>query len=299
MKIKFWGVRGSIPTPGQNTVRYGGNTPCLEVRPDDDTLLIIDAGTGIAQLGYELMQTCNSIKAHILFSHTHWDHIQGFPFFRPAAYEGNEFTIIGCKQNGFSLREILSEQMKSMYFPLQFDELKAKIEFMNIEEGSFSIGDTHIESMYLNHPGHTLGYKITHKGKSVAYISDNEPFNRDHTHLFNNKFEKNIAERLNKVHGNPNSRVIAFVRDVDVLIHDSMYTPAEYRDKKLWGHSDYLFALHVGIEARARKIILFHHSQDHSDDMIDEIVQCCRKELESREHKAECIAAAEGLVIEV
>jgi phosphoribosyl 1,2-cyclic phosphodiesterase len=299
MRLKFWGVRGSIPSPGKQTVRYGGNTPCVEIRPDDDTLLILDAGTGIMHLGDELMERAAPVRAHLLLSHTHWDHIQGFPFFHPAAFEGNELTIIGSDQNGMTLESILADQMRAMYFPLQFDELKATIRFRKVAEETFMIGDTRIQTIYLNHPGYTLGYRITHGDKSIVYMSDNEPFNRKLTDSYSNKVEKPIVDLYNNVRGNPNSRLIQFAEEADVLIHDSMFTPSEYKKKELWGHSDYLFALQMAVDARVRSLLMFHHGPHHTDDIIDSIVERCRKTLKTCAHIPECIAAAEGMVIEL
>lgn len=295
MKVKFWGVRGSIPTPGRNTVRYGGNTPCVEVRPDPETLLILDAGTGITKFGDELMQTEKPVKAYLLLSHTHWDHIQGFPFFYPAMDEKNEFTIIGSAHNGIPLATILSDQMRYMYFPVQFNELKAKIDFKMIEEGSFTVGDTTIESIYLNHPGYTLGFRITYRDKSLVYISDNEPFNSDMSESRYNKVEKPVIDLFKKVNGNPNSRIAAFARNADILIHDSMFTPVELKRKEFWGHSDYRFAIEMAVEAQARKLVLFHHGPHHSDDDVDTIVKECKNEVQKRSYQPECIAAAEGM----
>ncbi len=299
MKIKFWGVRGSIPTPGQKTIRYGGNTPCLEVRPDDETLLILDAGTGISTFGDYLMERNQSVKAHVLLTHTHWDHIQGFPFFLPANHEHNEFTIIGSNHNGISLQRIMSDQMQAMYFPLQFDELKAKISFRDIGEETFTIGSTTIDARYVNHPGYALGFRITHGGKSFVYISDNEPFNKEQSDSDLNKVEKPVVELFKQVDGNPNSRIADFAKDADVLIHDSMFTPNEYKHKAFWGHSDYRFAVEMAVQARVKKLILFHHGPHHTDADIDDIVENCRRELLNKSHKPECIAAAEGLEVSV
>jgi len=295
MKIRFWGVRGSIPTPGEKTIRYGGNTPCVEVRPDDETLIILDAGTGIANFGDELMESNKSIKAYVLLTHTHWDHIQGLPFFHPANEEGNEFTIVGSNHNGIALETIISDQMRAMYFPLQFNELKADIRFKMIEEGTFKIGDTTIESQYVNHPGYTLGFRITHGDKSFVYISDNEPFNRELSDSHLNKVEQPVIDLFKQVEGNPNSRIATFAQDADILIHDSMFTPSEYKLKELWGHSDYRFAVEMAVQARVKKLVLFHHGPQHTDEDVDSIVENCKKELQNKPYQPECIPAAEGL----
>lgn len=299
MRIKFWGVRGSIPTPGKNTVRYGGNTPCIEVRPDKETLLILDAGTGISILGDELMQLKQRIEAHILLSHTHWDHIQGLPFFYPAMDERNTFTITGSNYKDVSLESILSNQMQAAYFPLQFDELKANIHFRSIQEESFSIGPATIESIYVNHPGHALGFRITCNGKSVVYISDNEPFKPEHSDSVLNKVEKSVVDLYKQQEGDPNSRIVRFAGGADIFIHDATFTPGEYEHKKMWGHADYLFAVRMAVEARVKKLVLFHHARHHSDNDIDRILEKCRQELQIHSYQPECIAAAEGLELSV
>ena len=299
MKVKFWGVRGSIPTPGKDTIRYGGNTPCVEVRPDSKTLLILDAGTGISKLGDELLQSDEAIKAYLLLSHTHWDHIQGFPFFHPALSKENEITILGSAQNGVPLQSILADQMRSMYFPLQFDELKAKINFQTIEEGAFFIDDIKISSIYLNHPGYALGFRIEYGGKSLVYISDNEPFNEEVSNSERNKVEKSIVELFRSVNGNPNSRIVEFARNADMLIHDSTYTPVEYQHKEFWGHSDYRFAMNIAVDATVKQLVLFHHGPHHTDRDVDTIVENCINELQNQSYRPDCIAAAEGLELTI
>jgi phosphoribosyl 1,2-cyclic phosphodiesterase len=295
MKIKFWGVRGSIPTPGKNTIRYGGNTPCIEVRPDKDTLLILDAGTGLSILGDELMGQQPPIEAHILLSHTHWDHIQGLPFFYPAMHDGNKFTIIGSNFKDTLMQSILSDQMQARYFPLQFEEMKATIEFRTIQEELFSIGATTIQSLYVNHPGYALGFRITYNGKSMVYISDNEPFKQEYRESVMNKVDKSIVDLFNQDMDDPNSRIANFARDTDIFIHDATFTPGEYEEKKMWGHADYLFAVRMAVEARVKKLVLFHHARHHSDNDIDMILEKCQEELQKYSYRPECIAAAEGL----
>jgi phosphoribosyl 1,2-cyclic phosphodiesterase len=299
MEITFWGVRGSLPTPGSHTVRYGGNTPCVEVRPDPETLLILDAGTGLFNLGEKLMKTGAPVRAHILLSHTHWDHIQGLPFFRPAIEAGNEITIIGSDHNDITLESVLADQMRIMYFPLQFSELKSKIDFRIVGEGSFTIGGTKVDTIYVNHPGFTLGYRITRNGKSIVYISDNEPFNREHAGSGSNKVGKPVVELFKRTNGNPNERIVEFARDADMLIHDSMFTPDEYELKEFWGHSDYRFAMGIAVEAKVKTIMLFHHAPNHSDEDVDRIVRDCRKELEKASYPPKCIAAAEGMTVDL
>ncbi|MDP6118957.1 MAG: MBL fold metallo-hydrolase [Planctomycetota bacterium] len=175
MKVKFWGVRGSIPSPGQGTVRYGGNTACVEVLCGD-TLIILDAGSGIRMLGNDLLRRYQSpIQADILMSHFHWDHIQGFPFFVPAYIPGNRFTIHGCEGMIQPLEMIFKGQMVPDYFPISFQEMPSEKSFSKITEGDFEIKGVKISTLYLNHPGIALGYRLEHEGKVFCFISDNEP----------------------------------------------------------------------------------------------------------------------------
>ncbi len=297
MKLKFWGTRGSIPAPGKDTVRYGGNTPCVEVRVKDNGLFIFDAGTGIRGLGDALMATNEPLRACLLIGHPHWDHIQGFPFFRPAFISGNELTILGAQSKNITLRQMIADQMNKVYFPVQLSELRAKINFQPLGEGTIDIFGTSLSSIYVNHPMFALGYRIESGGHSVVHISDNEPFNRNISRSLYN-VEKSILDKYSKSTGDPNQRIYDFARGADVLIHDATYTPEEYAQRVGWGHSDYLFALKVAAEARVKKLILFHHDPSHSDVKIDRIVETCRREINARKYSFECAAASEGMEIQ-
>ncbi|MEK6649336.1 MAG: MBL fold metallo-hydrolase, partial [Bacteroidota bacterium] len=208
MKLTFWGVRGSIPTPGKHTVRYGGNTPCLELRLDDDRLIMFDAGTGIRSFGDFLLSKGESINAHLLITHPHWDHIQGFPFFKPAFISGNELTIVGTERPEKSLSEIIAEQMNRIYFPIQLHDLKAKIKFIPIrEEGELEIYGARVSFIYVNHPGFTVAYRVEYRGKVLVYVSDNEPFDREAAQSLSN-FEADVKKRFMVAEGDPNQRVV-------------------------------------------------------------------------------------------
>ncbi len=298
MNIKFWGTRGSISTPGKATVRYGGNTPCIELRLSNGELIILDAGTGIRNLGEKLIEDGESVKAYILISHPHWDHIQGFPFFKPAFISGNELTIIGGEIEKMTLPKMIADQMNKIYFPIQLTDLKATIKFHTVVEEDLTVFDAVVKSIYVNHPSFAIGYRIIHDGKSVVYISDNEPFDRQVAQAIRN-VEKIIIEKYSRSKGDPNQRVFDFIRGADILIHDATYTPEEYVDRVGWGHSHYLFTLKAAAEGKVKKLVLFHHDPAHNDDKIDEILKTCRKEIRNRNYKFECIAAAEGLEIEV
>lgn len=297
--MKFWGVRGSIPTPGKHTVRYGGNTPCLELRLDDDQLIIFDAGTGIRSFGDDLINKGESVNGYLLITHPHWDHIQGFPFFKPAFISGNELTIIGTERSEKSLSEIIAEQMNRIYFPVQLHALKAKINFKPIrEEGEFKIHDATVKTLYVNHPGFTVAYRVEYRGKTLVYVSDNEPYDRATAASLAN-FESIVKEKFDAQTGDPNQRVFDFCRDADVLIHDATYTPEEYIDRVGWGHSHYLFTLRVAAEASVKRLYLFHHDQNHSDDKVDDILKKCKKEVKTRGYRFECDAAMENMVISI
>jgi phosphoribosyl 1,2-cyclic phosphodiesterase len=299
MKLKFWGVRGSIPTPGKDTVRYGGNTPCLELRLDNDELIIFDAGTGIRNFGDNLMNNGASLNAHLLITHPHWDHIQGFPFFKPAFISGTELTIIGTERPDKTLSEIIAEQMDRIYFPVQLDELKAKLHFHPIhKEGDLRVRGCTVRALYVNHPGFTVGYRLEYKGKILVYISDNEPYDREVAANLSN-IESVVKEKYDAEKGDPNQRVFDFCRGADVLLHDATYTPEEYIDRVGWGHSHYLFTLRVAAEAGVKQLYLFHHEPTHSDEKVDDILRKCKKEVKTRGHKFECEAAAENMVITI
>lgn len=294
MTGKFWGVRGSIPTPGKQTVRYGGNTPCIELRLDNDELIILDAGTGIRNLGDHLINNGESIEAYLLITHPHWDHIQGFPFFKPAFISGNILTIVGTERKDKSLSEIIAEQMNRIYFPVQLQDLKAKISFVPVkEEMELQVFDAKAIVRYVNHPGFTVGYRLEYKGKTLVYISDNEPFDKSVSPTLSN-FETVVKEKYEANRENPNQRVFDFCRDADVLIHDTTYTPEEYIDRVGWGHSHYLFSLRIAAEANVKRLFLFHHDQNHSDEKVDDILKKCKKEVKSRGYKFECEAAIEN-----
>lgn len=299
MKLTFWGVRGSIPTPGKHTVRYGGNTPCLELRLDDDRLIMFDAGTGIRSFGDHLLTKGESINAHLLITHPHWDHIQGFPFFKPAFILGNELTIVGTERPEKSLSEIIAEQMNRIYFPVQLHDLKAKIKFIPIrEEGELEIYGARVSFVYVNHPGFTVGYRVEYEGKVLVYVSDNEPFDREAARTLTN-FEPAVKERFMAEEGDPNQRVIDFCKNADVLIHDATYTPEEYLDRVGWGHSHYLFTLRVAAEANVKRLYLFHHDQNHSDEKVDDILMKSKREVKSRGYRFDCEAAVENTTITI
>ncbi|MGE5313415.1 MAG: MBL fold metallo-hydrolase [Acidobacteriota bacterium] len=298
MNLTFWGVRGSIPTSGPSFVRYGGNTPCVEVTTDDGTILILDAGTGIRALGDRLASQKKAVTASILITHPHWDHIQGFPFFKPAFVPGNAITIIGPERNDITLQRIIADQMTHIYFPIELHELAATISFHPVKEDEFMIGDVRVRTMYVNHPGFTVGYRIESDGKSLVYISDNEAFSAEMLKKATN-FEPSVLSRFQSAGGDCNERIYDFARGADVLIHDATYTPEEYfADKVTWGHSHYEFTLDVARKAGVRQLFLFHHEPSRSDDAMDDIVRRCAGIMAGKGDTFRCEAAREGAVFE-
>ena len=243
MILTFWGTRGSIPTPGQDTIKYGGNTTCLELLLDDGTLLIFDAGTGIKKLGQHLIKTNSQNIIHLFFTHSHWDHIHGFPLFKPAYSENYEINIYSSSIILKKLKETLNGQMDFNYFPVKFAQLKAKINFVTIKEQNFQLNSATISYIKNNHPGCSYGFKVTEGGKTVIFITDNE-----------------LIPRSNK---NSNwDDYVAFCRDADLLIHDAHYLPTELVKTEGYGHSSYDQAIDLAIEARAKHLIFFHHDPD-------------------------------------
>src|ERR1700712_2581129 len=266
MRVRFWGTRGSIATPGPTTVRFGGNTCCVEVITNDGKRVILDCGTGARPLGNELMQNGpKPLRASILLSHTHWDHIQGFPFFTPLFIPGNEFTICAPGGVGNSLANVLAGQMEYTYFPVKLDQLPAKTTFRDLTEGVHDIDGVRVVAQYLNHPAICLGYRIEADGVSVAYLTDHEPFSDT---LWRADAEPGQIESI--LHAG-DRRHAEFMRNVDLVIHDCQYTPEEYPAKKNWGHSTYAYAVYLAAAAGVKKLVLMHHDPLHTDEMMFEI----------------------------
>ncbi len=281
--VTFWGTRGSIPTPGAHTARYGGNTSCVAVEGPGGQLVILDAGTGIRELGLTLVERQNgAVKAEILLSHTHWDHIQGLPYFKPFFAPGNTVRIWGSKQGATSLDAILNLQMDPAVFPVPLSAVSAALSVQEVRPGGeFSVGPFRAQVMQLRHPGTTLAYRLTPLagGMSMAYVTDNElgPGGSYDTP--------------------PNWRhdLVRFLDRVDLLVHDAMYTPAELELHRGWGHSSYEEAVELAAEAGAKRLVLFHHEPEHDDGALDELVAAARRLAQRRGAPTEVVAAQDGL----
>lgn len=295
MNIKFWGVRGSIAVPGCETVKYGGDTACVEIRVDGE-LIILDAGTGIRRLGLKLVnESGNSpIEAHILITHTHWDHIQGFPFFAPAFMPQNKFTIYGCEDANRNLKRLLSGQMESEYFPTSLEQMEADIQFVELSAGTFQIGKAQITAMFMNHPGLAFGYKIlSSDGKVVVYTGDTEPYYQLLSGNVNST-DAAISGEVRYFIDKLEADFVQFVDSADLLIFDAQYTLEEYSGNIGWGHSPWDYAVNVGLKAKVRKLALFHHDPNRSDDEVDEIVRKSRNIIKEKCSSMECFGAKVG-----
>ena len=290
MLIRFWGTRGSIPTPGRGTTLYGGNTSCVEVRADDGTVILLDCGTGARPLGLDLLSRGPTVPPmHILVTHTHWDHIQGFPFFLPAYVAGTRLSVYGARGLDRTLEGSLSGQMQHTYFPVQLDELRADIAFEEVSEERFRVGPFRVTSQLINHTTATVAYRLTAGQTSIAYVTDHEPFWWDRP-------KGRSAHRF--VHPGE-ERHVSFVEGVDVLIHDAQYSDTEYPAKRGWGHSTIEYAVDLAVRAGAKRLVLFHHDPTHSDAWIRHQLSRARRRAEAQKSTVEILAAAEGDQIEL
>jgi len=289
MRVRFWGTRGSIATPGESTVRYGGNTSCVELRSASGTVIVFDCGTGVRALGAALMDQAEKsgpVRGHILISHTHWDHIQGLPFFAPLFTPGNEWDIYAPRGFEQSLKETLAGQMQYTYFPITLSELPASIHYHEIVEGSFGIGDIRVTTQYLNHPALTLGYRIEVDDAVVVYACDHEPHSRQ------------LAGGEGEVAGQ-DRRHAKFLAGADLVIHDAQYTADEYEEKKGWGHSTAEYAVEIARAAGVARLALTHHDPARDDAAVDRMVAAIRARVEASGTPIDVFAAAEGQVVEL
>jgi phosphoribosyl 1,2-cyclic phosphodiesterase len=281
MHITFWGVRGSIPTPGPNTVHFGGNTSCVELRAGK-AILIFDGGTGLRMLGKKLLREM-PLTAHMFFSHVHWDHIQGFPFFEPAFVAGNEFHLYGGNNVSRTLEETLAGQMDHPNFPVHLTAMGAKMNFRDLREGeTVEVSDgeggvARVTNASGNHPQGVYAFRVEHAGKVFVYATDTE------------HYEGRIDDKL-----------LALARNADLFVYDSQYTPEEYAgsggiggSKKGWGHSTFVEGVRLAQAAGARKLVLFHHDPTQSDAAVRE------KERRAKALFPDVIAAHEGLSLEI
>jgi phosphoribosyl 1,2-cyclic phosphodiesterase/CheY-like chemotaxis protein len=267
MRVRFFGTRGSIATPGPDTIRYGGNTSCVEVCSDAGTRVVLDMGTGAAVLGRALTAAGEGGRGHILIGHTHWDHIQGLPFFTPLFGPGNRWDIYAPRGLSQSLRETLAGQMQYEYFPVQIEALGATIRYHDLVEGRFQVGDILVTAQYLNHPALTLGYRLEADGVSIVYACDHEPHARD---LATEPEALVLGDDPSEAHGE-DQRHVRFLAGADLVIHDSQYLAIEYPNRVGWGHSTVEYAVAAARAAGAKRLALTHHDPTRDDDALDAV----------------------------
>jgi phosphoribosyl 1,2-cyclic phosphodiesterase len=305
MRIRFWGVRGSIATPGKNTAEFGGNTTSIEIEDDQNETLIFDAGTGIRELGLDLVR--RKVKTiHLLISHTHWDHIQGFPFFVPAYIPGNKIHIYGPTHFEKTLKKIMDLQMDYAYFPISLQQLNAVIDYSDLMEQEFKIGATGIITKYSNHPVTGLCYKIISNGKSVVFSGDYEPYYNVITAGANktegtSKDKDDFASEFGGGESDEDMDKIVTERNeyhhrfcaADVLIHDAQYTAMEYPKFQGWGHSSMEYVTQMAASTGVKKLILTHHDPQKTDQALAEI----ESRLQAEHPKLDLAFAREGMEI--
>lgn len=307
MRVRFWGVRGSLPVPGSRTERYGGNTSCVEVRSAAGTRVIIDAGTGIRRLGKELMRQefeAGRGAAHLLISHTHWDHIQGLPFFAPLYQTGNHLHVYARRRDDLHLRAVFASQSDDPYFPISIDEAKAGISFRELaDSATFEIADIDVATARLNHPYVATAYRLSADGASLAYVSDTAPFSDI---LFENQYIAQPPSRGAALPEADRARlramrdgVVRLCEGADLVIYDTMFTPDDYLRIPHYGHSRPSDALDVCRQAGARRLALYHHAPERSDAEIDGILSETRAEARASGLTIDLTAAYEGLDIEL
>jgi phosphoribosyl 1,2-cyclic phosphodiesterase len=295
MLVRFWGTRGSLAKPGPTTVRYGGNTSCVEVRLADRTLIVLDCGTGAHGLGQALQASgAGPLRGHLLITHTHWDHIQGFPFFLPLFVSGNEWDLYAPGSGGQQLETTLAGQMEYTYFPVTLEQLDATIRFHDLVESQFPIAGARIITQYLNHPALTLGYRLEADGVTVVYSVDHEPHGRG---------RPDAAGLTSSIAGGPlhreDQRHVAFLAGADLVIHDAQYTAEEYPKRMGWGHCPAEWAVDYAMAAGAKRLALFHHDPLRDDDAVDRLVETCRERVAAAGASLDVFGAAEEQVVEV
>jgi phosphoribosyl 1,2-cyclic phosphodiesterase len=287
LRLEFWGTRGSIPSPGRHTVKYGGNTPCTELRTSGGWLIILDAGTGMRELGRSLLERANGapVRGDIFLTHAHWDHIQGLPFFAPIFGKGNHFNILGTKSLETSIDQVVRDQMSPVVFPVTFEELDATIDFEGMDGATRQGKGYEVSAFKVRHPGGCLGYRFRERADDpgLVYISDNE-----------------LGEGgAYDVPSDWREQFVQWMKGATVLVHDAFYTTEEYVQRHGWGHSTYREAVELALEAQVQTLVLFHHKPERTDDELDQRLEECRSLVWERGATLNVVAAAEGMTLDI
>ena len=277
MIIRCWGARGSIPVSGREYLKYGGSTTCIELRTEDNEVIIIDAGSGIRKLGNVLANEKRH-ECSILFTHYHWDHTLGLPFFSPIYVDGMRINIYGCSHIENSLKETISRLMVNPYFPVDFHDVKSNIAYHNVYDAEFMINSVLVTPISLSHPDRCLGYKLVENNKCVVILTDNELTFKHPGGLDYNDY-------------------LDFAYNADLFIHDAQYTPKEYEMKNGWGHSVYTDALKLALEAGVSRFGLFHHDPGRTDTELDNIIEDCNQVKMDHGASLDCFAVYDGMEI--
>lgn len=265
LTLKFWGCRGTIPVPGPETVKYGGNTSCVSLNFPDNHIFIFDAGTGIRALAKCLMGRREKLTGTIFISHPHWDHINFLPFFRPFFVPGNQFTVVGSPVSGQGIEQLVGNQMGGVHFPITPREFGAQVLYQDIGEGCYRFGPAEVDTLLLCHPGNCLGYKVRYHGRTICYVTDNEIFPEE-TPMHSPAYLERLVE---------------FVKDAEILITDATYFDDEYPAKLGWGHSMVSSVCDLAHRAQVKELFLFHHDPDQDDRALERKLAFCQAKMQS------------------
>ena len=295
--IRFWGVRGSYAAPHESHLSVGGNTSCVEIRCDDH-LLVCDGGTGIISLGEELMRQGDLSELMVVFTHYHWDHICGLPFFQPAFSPKWKIKFFGPGDSAGDIERRLSDQMKAPYFPVETETWMADIKYLEPRTEGLAHGPIAIAYYNVHHPGVTYGYRIQVAGKTVVYVSDNEvQFLKTSIDKRIHEFDVDEHELLERMVSEQRSAEVAAIEGVDILVHDAQYTPHDYNKKRGWGHSCYVDTVNLAIDAAVGCLYLYHHDPTYDDAQVTAIHRDCLQIIRERNSSMECHIAREGLKV--
>jgi len=293
MRARFWGVRGSIPTPGRTTLEYGGNTSCIEVRVGDQ-IIVLDAGSGLRMLGRALQTEFGQrpLDLTLLLTHTHWDHIQGLPFFLPVYQPQNRLRVLGYEGARHGLETVLTSQMESPFFPIGLREVPANVKIEELKQMQFTLNGVEVAAFRAYHPGMCVGYRLSFNASSIAFFPDNELRYEGDPATQTTTFREHLT-RMN------NEELSGFVRGVDVLIMDTQYDREEYSRHVGWGHGCVDAVVKLALNSQVKQLFLFHHDPDHDDEKVSQMVKHAQALVAARDGTLQVDAAREGMVVQV